>query len=344
MFYVHRLIRLWPTLLLTILFIVGMIPQFSQLFYSSLYINDAPTSMVSLCRGSKWMSAAFFYSNIYEPETACIGWSWYVSNDMWFFVLSPIFIILSRMDKRFGYLSVGSVIGANSLLVLIASGVNKAPPADSGGGAIGNADLFTKFDTGSIWATSRLYFSPYCRFQTYGVGLILGLILYQKDCLTGYLNKTEVSRRLLIVYSLWVFGFLCGIVSIYGCYPYAQGGHMGIWAAAFYNATFRLLWGIFVSILIIMCSLGYGGIINSILSSNFWIPFARVNYTTYIIHLVLLIMYSMTLEQDAHFTTIDYTLMCTGFLFCVNSISLIVSCFIEAPFIHLEKLLLGKLK
>ena len=205
-----------------------------------------------------------------------------------------------------------------------------------------NPEMFVTFNTTSIWAAERLYLAPYCRFQTYGVGLILGVAMHQREQIKAYFDRTPVYLRAVMIKSVWAFGFLCGIVSLYGLYPYANGGHMGIWSAAFYNATFRLLWGIFLSILILLCTLGYGGVINDILSSNFWIPFARVNYTTYIIHLVLLEMYMMTFEQDFHFTTINYTVTCAGLLLCINSLSLVCSCIIEAPFIKLEKLILKR--
>ena len=208
-----------------------------------------------------------------------------------------------------------------------------------------NPDIVNDFDFTTSWATERLYFSPYCRFQTYGIGLILGLALYQRDQIKSFFDRTPVVPRVAMIWGLWAFGFLCGIICVYGCYPYANGGHMGVWAAAFYNATFRVLWGIFLSILILLCNLGYGGVINDILSANFWIPFARVNYTTYIIHLMLLQMYAMTLEQDFHFTTLNYTLTASGLLMCLNCLGLVCSCIIEAPFIQLEKLILvGKMR
>ncbi len=74
LFYSHRLIRLWPTILLTILFAVGIYPNLAALFYSPTYQNNiVDTSVSGACSGTKWLATAFFYNNIYNPETACIG-------------------------------------------------------------------------------------------------------------------------------------------------------------------------------------------------------------------------------------------------------------------------------
>ena len=73
MFYVHRLIRLWPTILLTILFVVGIFPQLAPVFYSTFYQNELNTSLVGLCSGTKWMPTAFFFNNLDNPSQSCIS-------------------------------------------------------------------------------------------------------------------------------------------------------------------------------------------------------------------------------------------------------------------------------
>ena len=187
----------------------------------------------------------------------------------------------------------------------------------------------------------KTYFTFYCRFQAYGVGLLLGLALYHKQHIMRLLSRFKYPVKILIICSIWVLGFVAGIVNLYGCYFWANGYPMGVWSVAFYNATMRILWGVFISVIVFMSSTGYGGIIEKILGAKFWIPFARVNYTTYIIHFVLLELYVQTLETVFHFTTIEYALIASGMLMCINCLSIVISCFIEAPFIQMEKVILG---
>ena len=196
------------------------------------------------------------------------------------------------------------------------------------------------FDLTGPW-TLKTYFSSYCRFQAYGIGLLLGMALYEKKAISHKLESIPFRIRSLIITGTWVSGFISGAISVYGCYFWANGAHMGVWEVAFYNATMRLLWSYFICVIVLNCSLGYGGVINDILGAKFWSPFAKVNYTTYIIHFVLLELFVQTLEQPIRFTTINYTLYASGMLMCINCLALVCSCIIEAPFIQLEKVLLG---
>ena len=74
MFYVHRLIRLWPTLLLGIMFLLGFAPLFSYFTYSPFFQIYKPQGYIDTCEGDKWLSTAFFYGNFDNlKSTPCIG-------------------------------------------------------------------------------------------------------------------------------------------------------------------------------------------------------------------------------------------------------------------------------
>ncbi|XP_075259312.1 nose resistant to fluoxetine protein 6-like isoform X2 [Convolutriloba macropyga] len=345
LFYVHRLIRLWPALLLTILFVAGIYPNLAPLFYSPKFQNTQTSSMSYQCKGTRWISTGFFYNNwISDPEVMCLAWSWYIPNDVQFYFLSPLFILLARCKLILSVAAIGFCLLVNTLTVLLASGMNDVPPSDNGFPILGR--LFFNhdktFDLTGTWRWNT-YVAFYCRFQTYGIGLLLGLVLYQKEHVLRLLRRFIYPVRLLIICAIWVLAFVAGILNVYGCYFWANGYPMGVWSVAFYNATMRILWGVFISVIVFMSSTGYGGIIEKILGAKFWIPFARVNYTTYVIHFVLLELYVQTLETVFHFTTIEYALIASGMLMCINCLSILISCFIEAPFIQMEKVILGDL-
>ena len=159
--------------------------------------------------------------------------------------------------------------------------------------------------------------------------------------MSDHLEKIPFHVRLLIITGTWVSGLMAGSVSVYGCYFWANGAHTGVWEVAVYNATMRLMWAYFICVIILNCSLGYGGVINDILGAKIWSSFAKVNYTTYIIHFVLLQLFVQTLEQPIRFTTFNYILYASGMLMCINCVALVCSCIIETPFIQMEKVLLG---
>ena len=78
MFYIHRLARLWPTMILGILFLFGLIPLMSKFTYSPGYQPYAPGSLIDSCEGvNDWISTVFFYNNFVtigaSASLPCIG-------------------------------------------------------------------------------------------------------------------------------------------------------------------------------------------------------------------------------------------------------------------------------
>lgn len=41
----------------------------------------------------------------------CMGWGWYLQNDMQIFVFSLLFIYLYTVNKKFGYAAIVGMIG-----------------------------------------------------------------------------------------------------------------------------------------------------------------------------------------------------------------------------------------
>ena len=195
--------------------------------------------------------------------------------------------------------------------------------------------------TDSHWKNT-IYFSSYCRFQTYGVGLLLGMALYDLKKVESLIEKLSLHLRMVLITSLWFLAILLGIITIYGVYPTVNGHPMDRAASAFYNGTFRLLWAVAVSLVIFLCSLGYGGVVNKFLSSSFWIPFARINYTTYIWHLFWLDVRIMAVEKFFRYSTIQFVLEASGCLALIFCSSVPIAATVEMPFINLQKLLLRR--
>ncbi|RZC40305.1 tudor domain-containing protein 3-like, partial [Asbolus verrucosus] len=59
--------------------------------------------------------------------------------------------------------------------------------------------------------------------------------------------------------------------------------------ASFFNSLTRVAWSLALSIIIILCVNGYGGLINSILSSKIFVVLIRLNYNIYLLHLLTIL-------------------------------------------------------
>ena len=187
-----------------------------------------------------------------------------------------------------------------------------------------------------------MYEWPWMRFQIYGIGLLLGIVMHEQDRIKRKFHSLSLNTRIVVIIGLWFYALIAAGVAVYGCYPSVNGHFMGRGASAMYNATFRVLWSTALAVLIILCAWGYGGALNRALGSNFWVPFARVGYTAYIIHVVLLWLWLNSAETTIRLTTINIAIQFSGIVTLVYCVAIVWSCLIEAPFIQVEKLIFAR--
>jgi peptidoglycan/LPS O-acetylase OafA/YrhL len=77
---------------------------------------------------------------------------------------------------------------------------------------------------------------------------------------------------------------------------------MGLDEFAIYFSVTRITWSLSIAWIIFACHYGYGGIINRILSANFFIPITKISYCAYLIHPVIMVSY-MFAQKDVFFAT-----------------------------------------
>ena len=57
------------------------------------------------------------------------GWTWYVANDMQFYLVSPVLILTTRYSRRAGFTLISLLLSLATLLILLISAIEKLPPA-----------------------------------------------------------------------------------------------------------------------------------------------------------------------------------------------------------------------
>jgi len=107
---------------------------------------------------------------------------------------------------------------------------------------------------------------------------------------------------------------------------------------AFYKATSRLIWTVFVGWIILVChNLKVGGFINRFLSLSGWQPFAKMSLSIYLIHYVYILITIADTKQKMVF---DFS-----WLIHIHAGDILVSfvlatglyLFIEAPAMAVDK-------
>lgn len=137
--------------------------------------------------------------------------------------------------------------------------------------------------------------------------------------------------------------------------------------ATVYQGFSRIAWGVALAWIVFACVKGYGGAINSFLSWSFFSPLAKLCFMVYFIHLDItkyfalsftftvdmmpILMVSVSAPYGEEKRSINhYSAWLFFFLQTYFVIALSMVCFgvafvgtlvVEAPFINLEKLLIG---
>eukprot|EP00058_Branchiostoma_floridae_P023935 XP_002609425.1 hypothetical protein BRAFLDRAFT_124632 [Branchiostoma floridae] len=113
MLYFHRYWRLTPTYMFVLMLYMWVLPyMFSGPFWP-------PAPLDPYC-GENWWTNLLYVNNVVNDDRMCMGWTWYLANDMQFFVIGvPLVYILYRdmvhyYDKpycRIGPYLVGVAVG-----------------------------------------------------------------------------------------------------------------------------------------------------------------------------------------------------------------------------------------
>ena len=113
LYYVHRYIRLTPTLLLVILVSINLTPYFGQ---GPVYPTQKGFESDD-CRYVHWWTSILYIGNFINPHEMCLGITWYLHNDMQFHWIAPLALIPFVLGRK----SISFVIATLFVLVGIVS-------------------------------------------------------------------------------------------------------------------------------------------------------------------------------------------------------------------------------
>ncbi|KAL3870228.1 hypothetical protein ACJMK2_038305 [Sinanodonta woodiana] len=310
MFYFHRFWRLTPPYMLLMMVYIP----------TSKYWSDGPFwpkdgFEVDYCKDS-WWTNLLYINNFVNTDKMCMGWSWYLANDMQFFIISPILLIALYRSPIIG----GIVSSIFLIATFITSGV-LASVNDV------NANVITQ---GGTTGFMQLYIKPYCRIGPYIIGILTGYILYKTDC------KVRVGRTRNMVGWLTATGVALAV--LYGLYN-PNNDTLSTGVSALYLSLARTAWGVALAWVIFACATGNGGFINTLLSWNVYIPLGRLTYCAYLIHPIVMFVYYGSLRNTISFNDLEISYLFVSHLVFAYAAAFILSLAFESPMMGLEKVL-----
>lgn len=319
-FYVHRFWRLTPPYMLVMMV---YIPLFQ-------YWGDGPywpqTGIeINYCKDTWWYNLLYINNFLTDiSKGMCMAWTWYLSNDMQFYVISPLILIPLYKKPKLGGLILLVLLLAHFITSGVISTVNGFGP-----------NMFGTSGT-PVDYFKDIYIKPYTRIGPYLIGMMYGYLLYQNNCKV-YINK-------YIVAVIWLFASVCAVSVLFGLYDYNRGDAMSQELSSLYTALARTVWALSVGWVIYACSTGYGGFVNTILSWKAFIPLSRLTYCAYLVHPIILQSFYLSQRYTIYITDFEIMYLFFGNVMLSFAVAFVVSMTFEAPMILLESLVLGKNK
>lgn len=75
---------------------------------------------------------------------------------------------------------------------------------------------------------------------------------------------------------------------------------MGAASAAAYSSLSHTAWAMSLAWIVVACSSGYGGYVNTILSAPIIYPFSRVTYCAYLVHPIAIRFVALNSDAPLH--------------------------------------------
>ena len=338
--YLHRYIRITPCLGLIFL-MYFFLPQ----------ILRGPRSLIitqtdEMSGGVKdyWWAAILYINNFYPTMKASgsISWSFYLSNDMQFFVMAPAFLyVVYRIDRTYNktaavlynFLFLFSICLASFITTAMITLIGDLP-------AIGTAALIQQdvnpykdpFKTFEDFA-NKIYLKPYCRITPYIVGLFLGYLLV-KD-----IRPATKGMGKLITSTGWISAVIGGLTVVFG--PWRVFSENAQFFSpverGLYAACHSFVWASAVAWVIYACHYKRGGIVNTILSWPVWTPLARLTFAAYLLHFEVIYTYTFLQETAIHYQTTVFVCALIAVIVLTYAGAYVLAVCVEYPIMNVER-------
>ena len=311
-FYIHRFLRLSPGYFLAVFISFKMLP----------HIGSGPLWLLPSVDNCKkyWWTSILYISNFYPVSINDVCLTWYLSDIMQFFIISPIFLLLLYYFWKIGLVTIGGTMLASIGILGTLAGIPNY-----------KANLYQGAEAGdSTMAT--IYEKPYCRINAYLIGIILGLVLHKMWRVT-FIN---LWIRICFYGIIWVIAIGCCLIIVFGEYKTWQGHPFSKAENVMYFMFSRTVFSIGIALMIYACHNGFGGIINKFLSCSYWIPLSHLTYMAYLFNTIVITLMYNTMRFRFIYTDWFLIILFTAAVILTYSVAFIVAVTVEYPIANVE--------
>jgi len=324
--YLHRYLRIIPLYVFTMLFFwfimsaVGNGPIFSQ-FYNTRAVH---------CNSTWWIHLLFLnnFGEINDNANLCVGWTWYLPNDMQFFLLIPILVWILFRSRKLGFL----FIALTQLICFIATFT---------------VAWIQGMSPSYFRATSayyrEYYHRPWARIPPFFIGVVVAVLLHafkndspEQSVCKRIMDKINESRLIrFIMYFSGTIIFWSMIFIFYWLNKYPDN------FSTFFNVSFLTFSkGFFVfgmNLVLLPVLMGHFSLLRGFLAFDAFTPLARLTFGAYMVHPTFQMFDAMNTVRGEYLTINFGITRYLAWLVASFACSLAFTLLIETPFMNLEK-------
>jgi len=312
-----RYLRLTPSLALT------MVVYYKIWMYFGFgpFAVNFQESIKSRCDGSWWSELTYTMNFIpFDSDKVCMGWTWYLGDDMIFFIISILILPIYYRKRWLGWF----IVLALTLLSL----------AVTAWLVVRHHLSIYMFDDHykdiSYWAYSK----PYTRIPAYFVGLLAAWVLddLEQRGITRETRPFTVSARMFAVASAAFAGAVLIFLTFIPCTDFGNNkDSWGTLVSVLYLSLSRPVWAMCWAAMTLLCYYDFLPLINGFLAHPYWAPWARLTYGAYLVHPLVIKLAAGRSLQFYTFNSWDMAYRFTGNAIMAYSGSLLLWILVERP-------------
>ncbi|XP_053612529.1 nose resistant to fluoxetine protein 6-like [Plodia interpunctella] len=317
LFYLNRLLRLFPLLALTVLLQASLL---NHMFDGPYWINAG--NQVHNCR-QYWWTTLLHIQNYATPSSMCLPHSWYLAIDIQLHIISPVVLywVLNKNRK------VAWTVLTVTLCILFSTTTYY--------------NAYKQFPGNNVVLSRTVedympnyYMNTFTRAAPFFVGMIFGYILN-----TWKGNAPKIHPGLVVLF--WTLTFtIFGLIS-YAIHEVVQRNFDNLVVDVIMATYSRSAWAAALGWMIFACVNGYGGPINWFLSLDMWKLPARLSYAMFLLHYPLQYTINAKALAPVYFDVAAFTFKSLAYITLTFIVCFFACLLIDAPCSVLFKMILG---
>ncbi|GFY29379.1 nose resistant to fluoxetine protein 6 [Trichonephila clavipes] len=311
-FYFKRFIRLTPAYMIVMGFYTTLFSYIGSGYLWPVYDTNP------VCKENWWWNLLFI-NNFQSTLKQCMGWCWYLANDMQFYIISPLFLISLLRWPRIGY-----AVSATFLTIscFITFKISEQFRIVDGLSSLEYYFRDMEAFLDQYWEYfDKIHDKPYSRLGVYLIGLLLGhFVCHRRFKKIGPVHSATICCG-------WLLSVTVMLTSLFSL----SVREKSVFISAVFNVVKNVLFSFGLAWIIFVCTTGHGSIINRCLSSRVFLPLSRLSYCAYLTHMIVLMAHFQATGYHEYFCFMTLLLLCIRVVLWTYVISFVVSLIFETP-------------